>query len=73
MGQVVDRSGEYVWRIAILWGAGGLALMLTALMSSNAWVGYVGMCLYATAVVIVVFLNAAPASADQPAAENAAE
>ncbi|WP_353651240.1 MFS transporter [Nakamurella sp. A5-74] len=51
-GKVVDRSNEYVWRTAIPCGVGGLALMLTALLSSNPWVGYVGMCICAIAVVM---------------------
>lgn len=51
-GKVVDRTGEYVWRTAIPCGVGGLALVLTAVLSSNAWVGYVGMCICAIAVVM---------------------
>lgn len=51
-GRVVDRTGEFVWRTALPCGLGGLALMLTALLSANPWVGYLGMCLCAIAVMM---------------------
>lgn len=51
-GRVVDRRNEFVWRTAIPCGAGGLALVLTAFLSTNAWIGYLGMCLCAIAVVM---------------------
>lgn len=51
-GRVVDRTNEFVWRTAVPCGLGGLALVLTALLSKNPWVGYLGMCLCAIAVVM---------------------